>query len=381
MDNEKSVAYKKLVAHVQNKYPRFDENSDAELFSAFIDGENICKEINLYTYWQGLDYAKNTPKIKYLFVLQDYGCIFENVDNLDNFRKINAGHKNLSYISKKNKLTATDENLKKLFEILGYDLNVRNKDLFFTNFCLGYRKSLKTEITRELMEQDSEEFKTLCEILEPEKIIAMGRKTFECVYKSLTGEDNAELLRLKYWNNFLESHKNISVRIKGNSVPIIPVAHCGTHGMEHRNKYNNELSPQFRDWKNINRFYEIYNYKTLDEALKNSKKTFSDFLFALIAEKGMKNSEVYNKVNMNKKIFSDIKNKKNYMPSKETVIKIIFSLELSLEDAQKLLAMAGFALSPCDDSDLIITHFIATKNFDTFAINEELYDRNLPCLF
>lgn len=72
MDKEKSQAYKNLVAEVQKKYPRFDKNSDAELFSAFVGEENICKEINLYTYWQGLDYAKNTPKIKYLFVLQDY---------------------------------------------------------------------------------------------------------------------------------------------------------------------------------------------------------------------------------------------------------------------------------------------------------------------
>ena len=234
MDKDKSDAYRNLVERVQNKYSRFDENSDSELCSAFIDGENICKEINLYTYWQGLDYAKTTPKIKYLFVLQDYGCIFEDVENLDNFRKINAGHKNLPYFSKKANTSVTDENLIKLFEILGYDLNIRNADLFFTNFCIGYKKNSDIKMTLELMMQDCAEFKELCEILEPEKIIAMGRKTFECVYKSLTGEDNAELLRYKYWNIFLENHKNISVRIKGNFVPIIPVAHCGTHGLEGR---------------------------------------------------------------------------------------------------------------------------------------------------
>lgn len=170
--------------------------------------ENICKEINLYTYWQGLDYAKNTPKIKYLFVLQDYGCIFEDIANLENFRKINAGFKNLPYFSKKNNTSMTDENLIKLFEFLGYDLNKRNADLFFTNFCLGYRKNSKVEMTRELMMQDAEIFKKLCEILEPEKIIAMGRRTFECVYKSLTVEDKAELLKFKYWNIFLENHRD-----------------------------------------------------------------------------------------------------------------------------------------------------------------------------
>ena len=269
MNKEKSDAYKNLVAEVQNKYPRFDENSDAELFSAFVNGENICHEINLYTYWQGLDWARTTPKIKYLFVLQDYGCIFQDAANLDNFRKINRGFKDTPYFSKKTNSSVTDENLIKLFEVLGYDLNKRNTDLFFTNFCLGYKKTPDIKMTRELMEQDSAEFKTLCEILEPEKIIAMGRKTFECVYKSLTGEDNAELLKFKYWNIFLENHSEIKIRLKGNSVQIIPVAHCGTHGIENRNAYNSELSPQVRDWINFKKSAEIYTYKTVDEALEN----------------------------------------------------------------------------------------------------------------
>ena len=134
MDKKKAVAYKNLVAEMQNKYPRFDKNSDAELFAPVVDGENICREINLYTYWQGLDYAKKTPKIKYLFVLQDYGCIFDKIANLENIRKINVGFKNTPYISKKFNNSKTDENLMKLFEIIGYDLNKRCDELFFTNF-------------------------------------------------------------------------------------------------------------------------------------------------------------------------------------------------------------------------------------------------------
>ena len=383
MDGEKSKAYKNLVAKVQKKYPHFDKNSDAELFSAFIDGENICKEINLYTYWQGLDWARTTPKIKYLFVLQDYGCIFQDAANLDNFRKINKGFKDTPYFSKKTNSSVTDENLIKLFEVLGYDLNKRNTDLFFTNFCLGYRKSPEVKMTRELMEQDSAEFKTLCEILEPEKIIAMGRKTFECVYKSLTGEDNAELLKWKFWNDFLENHKNISVRIKGNSVPIIPVAHCGTHGIENRNSTldKDSLSPQYRDWREFKKSAEIYTYKTVDEALENRGTTFAEFLFQLIAEKGLKNSQVYGKnyIYSNRKMFSDIRN--NTIPKKNSIIKIIFSLQLSLEEAKKLLEIAGYTLMPSSDFDLIIKHFIATRNFNTEELDYELEKRNLSCLF
>jgi len=381
MNKEKSDAYKKLVAEMQKKYPIFDKNSDAELFAPIIDGENICKEINLYTYWQGLDYAKYTPKIKYLFVLQDYGCIFDEMANLENFKKINFGFKDTPYFSKKFNNSMTDKNLIKLFEILGYDLNKRHSDLFFTNFCLGYRKNSEVKITRELMMQDAEIFKKLCDILEPEKIIAMGRKTFECVYKALTGEDNAELLQYKFWNIFLENHKNISVRIKGNAVQIIPVAHCGTHGIENRNAYDNELSPQFRDWQAAKKSAELYTYKTIEEALENRSTSFAEFLFQLIAEKNLKNSQVYGEHDFycNKKMFSDIR--KNTIPKKNNVIKIIFSLKLSFDDAQKLLAKAGYALSPNSDFDLIVKHFIATRNFDTKKIDEELDKRNLPTIF
>ena len=381
MNKEKSIAYKNLVAEMQNKYPHFDKNSDAELFAPFVDGENICREINLYTYWQGLDYALKTPHIKYLFVLQDYGCIFEDIANLGDFQRINAGFKSTPYFSKKLNISKTDENLIKMFEILGYDLTKRHDDLFFTNFCLGYRKSPEVEITREMMMQDAEIFKKLCEILEPEKIIAMGRKTFECVYKSLTGEDNAELLHYKYWNIFLENHSEIKVRLKGNPVPIIPVAHCGTHGIENRNCNDNELSNQIRDWQEVKKFVQTYNYKTVDEALDNRSEKFAEFLFQLIAEKNLTDPEVYNDFAIHRKTFSDIRNKKNYTPSKETIIKIIFALKLSMEDAQKLLAKAGFAFSPCSDFDLIVMHFIETKNFNTAEFDEELFNRNLKCIF
>jgi len=306
MNKEKSDAYKKLVAEMQNQYPHFDKNSDAELFAPFVDGENICHEINLYTYWQGLDYALKTPCIKYLFVLQDYGCIFEDIANLENFKKINAGFKNLPYISKKINISKTDENLIELFEILGYDLNKRHADLFFTNFCLGYRKNSEVKITREMMMQDAEFFKKLCDILEPENIIAMGRKTFECVYKSLTGEDNAELLHYKFWNDFLENHKPIKIRLKGNPVPIIPVAHCGTHGIENRNWNKNELANQYRDWQEVKKFAETYTYKTVDEVLENRSENFAEFLFQLIAEKNLTDPEVYNHYSIHRKTFSDI---------------------------------------------------------------------------
>ena len=119
----------------------------------------------------------------------------------------------------------------------------------------------------------------------------------------------------------------------------------------------------------------------LEEVLKNRGKTFAEFLFQLIAEKNLTASDIYHKAGLHRKIFSDIRHKKNYKPSKETIIKIIFALELSIDDAQKLLSKAGHTLSKSNDFDLIVEYFIATKNFNLPEIDAELYKRNLPCIF
>ena len=119
----------------------------------------------------------------------------------------------------------------------------------------------------------------------------------------------------------------------------------------------------------------------LEEILKHRETTFAEFLFQLIEEENLTASDIYHKAGLHRKIFYDIRHKKNYKPSKETIIKIIFALELSIDDAQKLLSKAGYTLSKSNDFDLIVEHFIATKNFNLPEIDAELYKRNLPCIF
>ena len=104
----------------------------------------------------------------------------------------------------------TDKNLIKLFNNLGYDLHRRYDELFFTNFCLGCRKDTETGMHREWMKKDSDLFKRLYDILEPENIITMGMRTFECVYYALTGEDYPGLGA----NNFDNFKKLVSNRSK-----------------------------------------------------------------------------------------------------------------------------------------------------------------------
>ena len=76
----KSQAYKTLVKKMQDRYPIYQGVPSewkidlwAPPYEKTANGnvDFICKEINLWTYWQGLGYAEKTPKIKYLLVGQD----------------------------------------------------------------------------------------------------------------------------------------------------------------------------------------------------------------------------------------------------------------------------------------------------------------------
>ena len=115
------------------------------------------------------------------------------------------------------------------------------------------------------------------------------------------------------------------------------------------------------------------------KVIEQSNETFAKLLFRLIDEKNMTDLEVYKAANVGRKIFSDIRHGK--IPEKKTVIKIIFALKLSLDEACSLLERAGYALSLSLDMDLIVAHFIAEKNFDNFALDESLSQNNLPKIF
>ena len=111
---------------------------------------------------------------------------------------------------------------------------------------------------------------------------------------------------------------------------------------------------------------------------KTPCKNFSEQLLALIESRGLKNSEVYNAANVSAKVFSDIRTRENYQPSKKTAIALALALKLSLEDTQNFLATAGYTLSDAIELDAAIINCIRRKIFDIDAVNDELYEKNLP---
>ena len=103
---------------------------------------------------------------------------------------------------------------------------------------------------------------------------------------------------------------------------------------------------------------------------------FQTLLFKLIDEKGLKDSDVYNKVHIDRRLFSKIRNAKNYHPSKDTVILLSIALELSEEQLEELLESASYSLPKNNNYDLIIRFCFINKIFKLTDINELLLEYN-----
>ena len=122
----------------------------------------------------------------------------------------------------------------------------------------------------------------------------------------------------------------------------------------------------------------------LNEDLKNllnqQVETFSEYLLSLIKQKGMTNSEVYNRAIVGKRYFSKINTNKDFHPDKTKALCLCVGAKLSIDETKNLLARAGYALSPCDYMDRIFSYFIEHKHYDVIDIDIQLEENGLPCI-
>lgn len=120
--------------------------------------------------------------------------------------------------------------------------------------------------------------------------------------------------------------------------------------------------------------------RKLEDLVNEIDETFSEALIRLIDQKGFKDPDVYKRANVDRKLFSKIKNNPNYKPGKATALAFAIALELNLDETKDFIGKAGFALTHSSKFDIIIEYFIKNGNYDMFEINEVLFTFEQPLI-
>ena len=114
--------------------------------------------------------------------------------------------------------------------------------------------------------------------------------------------------------------------------------------------------------------------------LKDLDAGFSETLLQLIDRTGKKDSEIYKKANVDRKLFSKIRNNMDYKPSKATALAFAFALELDINETKDFIGRAGFALSHSSKFDVIVEYFLVNRNYNVFELNEVLFAFDQPLI-
>lgn len=100
--------------------------------------------------------------------------------------------------------------------------------------------------------------------------------------------------------------------------------------------------------------------------------TFSEMLFFIIKDENLDEVELYKKADIDRRLFSKIRSDRHYLPSKKTVIKLIFALEADSTLSDNLMSLAGYRLSDNLLSDVIVKFFIDNNIFNKALLDEAL---------
>ncbi len=227
-DYNQIKTYAELVKTAQDDYKkRLDDPSISfgKLEFQDCDEWQHGNQINIWTYWQGFQYADSIERkpIDILLVGQDWGNPRPDSVSLS---RLKQGE--LAY----DPFNPTDSTIIDLFEVLGINVKSRKpeKRVFFTNYCLGYRVGSETgNMKKRVMRMDKPVFDALVRILRPKYIICLGKFTYEVVVgKNVKG----------YLNVMRSGHCISSIRDDGTKVFCVP--HAGARGISNLNGHSRE---------------------------------------------------------------------------------------------------------------------------------------------
>ncbi|MBP3783129.1 MAG: macro domain-containing protein [Butyrivibrio sp.] len=118
---------------------------------------------------------------------------------------------------------------------------------------------------------------------------------------------------------------------------------------------------------------EIDADEAIDDFVVSETESFAERFFRLVDERGLTDAQVYNRANVNRKIISKLRINPDKNVDKKTALALAVGLELSIEETEDFIKLAGYALSPRIKFDRIVRYFIENGNYDINEINEALF--------
>ena len=114
--------------------------------------------------------------------------------------------------------------------------------------------------------------------------------------------------------------------------------------------------------------------------MKDIESTFSESLMDIIIKKDYIEKDVYKRANVDRKLFSKIRNDKYYQPKKITAIALAIGLKLNFDETLDFIGKAGYTLTHSSVFDIIIEYCIKHNIYDVYEINELLFKNQQPII-
>lgn len=112
----------------------------------------------------------------------------------------------------------------------------------------------------------------------------------------------------------------------------------------------------------------------LAEFVKKKQEPFNKCLFQMIDEKGLKDSDVYKQSGLTRQMFSKIRCKPDYIPTKSIMLSLAVGMHLTVQETERLLASGNQLLSLSDTGDLIVRFFMELGVYNLDVYNEYLFE-------